>query len=56
MHYTATEIARRTVKCELNVHYDDPEGPTLDFYYPPDGHGEIMTHTPFFVSVKVFTL
>ena len=43
MHHTATEIAQRTVKCELNVHYDDPEGPTLDIYYPPDGQGEIIT-------------
>ena len=40
MHHTATELAQRTVKCELDVHYDDPEGPTLDIYYPPDGQGE----------------
>lgn len=56
MHHTATEIARRTVKCELNVHYDDLEGPTLDFYYPPDGQGENNGTYPLFVSVKVFAL
>ena len=43
MHHTATEIAQKTVKCELNIHYDDPEGPTLDIYYPPDGQGEGYT-------------
>ena len=62
MHHTGTELAQRTVKCELNVQYDDPEGPTLDIYYPPDGQGEgssspvlpsqPVSHPPLFWRVR----
>jgi len=33
----ATENARKTTKCELNVQYHDPRW-TLDIYYPDDGN------------------
>lgn len=39
LYFTATKVARNSVKCDLGIEYFEPGGPKLDIYYPQPNSG-----------------